>query len=459
MKKLALLVGVMLVLGFAGSALAVEFQVHGDMNNRFMLYTNQAPLYSTSETAKSRNIDKNEISEAWMDIKYRIWFEAASDDGKVKGVYAIELGNIRAGDGSVLGGSTKGGAFSGDGINIETRWAYTDFQIPGVASKARITLGLMPFDVNPYFWSETAMGIRYTGAIVEPVDLTLAWIRGREFFNTSPNDDLFADLESYTARLDVKSVKNVPFGVFAVYQARNPQSSQFQDYVGATDYEVKTLKTVDFSLWTLGTDGKANFGTAFVNWDLMYQTGSLTDNSAVKRDISAYFVHADVGVNIGNTRVTYTGWYASGDDSSTDDKIKNYLATDVDMTASRVLMEGGYNDDNYFTEAPYVLDKGLFLNKLAVDHKATKKLTVGAALLYLQTAEDLTLAGGKTSKNLGTELDAYLSYQLWPSTKLEIGGGYLWADDAMDFFEVASQRNGSSDTDIYRADARIRYSF
>ncbi len=458
MKKLALLVGVMLVLGLAGSALAAEFKVHGDLNNRFMLYTNQAPLYSGSETAKKRNIDKDGVTEAWMDIKYRVWFEAASDDGNVKGVYAIELGAIRAGDGSTLGGSTKGGAFSGDGINIETRWAYTDFQIPGVASKARITLGLMPFKINDYFWNETAMGVRYTGTIAEPVDLTLAWIRGKESFNSSTDDKLFADLDAYTARVDVKSVKDIPFGVFVVYQGRNPQTSQYEGYAASDDYLVKNLKTVNFDLWTLGTDGQAKFGTAFVNWDLMYQTGSLTDNTSSKQDISAYFAHADIGVNIDKTRVTYTVWYASGDDSSTDDKIKNYMATDVDQTASRVLMEGGYNDDNYFTEAPYVLNKGLFLNKLAVDHKASKKLTVGAALLYLQTAENLAL-GGKTSKKIGTELDAYLSYQLWASTKLEVGGGYLWADDAMDYFEVASQRNGSSDTNIYRADARVRYSF
>jgi len=452
MKKLTLLVGVMLVLVFAGSAAAAEFKFHGDLNNRFMLYTDQAPLYSGSEKAKSRNISKDSIDESWGEIKYRIWFEAASDDGNVKGVYAIELGAIR------FGNSDVGGAFSGDGKHVENRWAYTDFQIPGVASKARVTIGLMPFTVNPYFWSETAMGVRYKGAIVEPVDLTLAWVRGKESFNSDKEDKLFSDLDAYVARVDVKAVKNIPFGVFAVYQGRSPQDSDRETYVGTTDYEVKTLKTVDFDLYTLGTDGKAKFGMAFVNWDLMYQGGSLTDNSAKKLDISAWFAHADVGVNIDKMRLTYTVWYASGDDNSSDDKISNYLATDVDMTASRVLMEA-YTDDSYFTEAPYVLDKGLFLNKLALDFKATKKLTVGGALLYLQTAEDLSLGGGKTSKKLGTEIDAYMSYQLWPSTKLEVGVGYLIAGDAMDYFEVASARNGSSDADIVRVDSRVRYSF
>lgn len=475
MKKLTVVVGVVLALGFVGSASATQFQFHGDLNNRFMLYTDQAAVYSGSGpanpgqtggngTAVLRNIDKNGIQEAWGDIKYRLWAEAASDDGKIKGVYAIELGALRFGNGAGIGGSTRagGGSFSGDGINIETRWAYTDFQLPWTERKARVSIGLIPFQVNDYFWKETAMGVQYKGSIVEPVDLTLAWVRGAESFNTSTKDKLFSDLDALTARVDFKVTKDIPVGLFAVYQGRHPTASNRQGYVPSTDYEVKGLKSVDFNLYTLGTDGKmsfpTSFGNAFLNWDLIYQGGALTDNSAKKLDINAYFAHADVGVNIDKTRITYTAWYSSGDSNPGDDKIQNYLATDIDMTASRVLMES-YTDDQYFTESTTILDKGLFLNKLALDHKATKKLTVGAAVLYLQTAKALTLAGGKTSKKLGTEIDAYLSYKLFPNTTLDVGGGYLIAGDAMDYFEVASQRDGKSDTNIVRLDSRIRYTF
>lgn len=458
MKKLALLAGVMLVLGFAGSASAADFKIHGDFNNRFMLYTNQAPLYSGGETALKRNIDKDGIDESWGDIKYRVWFEAASDDGNVKAVYAIELGALRFGkDVSGSTGKSVGGTFSGDGVNIETRWAYTNFQIPGVASKARVSIGLIPFQVNEYFWKETAMGVEYKGT-VGPADLSLAWIRGVEDYNTSKDDKLFADLDALTARVDFKAAKDVPVGLFAVYQGRKPTDSKRQAYTPSTDYQVKTLKNVDFSLYTLGTDGKAKFGNAFVNWDLIYQGGNLTDNSAKKLDISAWFAHADVGVNIDKTRITYTTWYSSGDGNPNDDKIQNYLSTDIDMTASAVFTES-YTDDQYFTESTTILDKGLFLNKIAVDHKATKKLSVGAALLYLQTAKDLTIGGGKTSKKLGTEIDAHLSYQLWPSTRIDIGGGYLISGDAMDYFEVASQRDGKADVNVVRLDSRIRYAF
>ncbi|HBO68920.1 MAG TPA: hypothetical protein DD658_01745, partial [Deltaproteobacteria bacterium] len=225
-----MLLGVLLAIGLAGSASAATFQFHGDLNNRFMAYTNQGRMFGASETVKTAGVvDKDGVDESWGEIKYRLWVEAATDDGKVKGVYAIELGALRFGNGAGIGGSTRtgGGDFSGDGINVETRWAYTDFQLPGVASKARFTIGLFPFSVNSFVWEETAMGVQYNGT-AGPTDLTLAWIRGRENFNNDKDDNLFEDLDALLARVDFKPAEGAKAGVFALYQGRNPGSDENQ---------------------------------------------------------------------------------------------------------------------------------------------------------------------------------------------------------------------------------------
>jgi hypothetical protein len=462
MKKLTLLVGVVLALGFVGSAPAAEFQFHGDLNNRGMGYTDQAGMFSGSETVKKAggSIDEDGIDEAWGEIKYRLWVEAATNDGKVKGVYAIELGAIRFGDGSTLGGSTKGGAFSGDGINIETRWAYTDFQIPGMERKARFTVGLAPFKVNSFVWEETVMGVQFK-ADFGGIDLTLADVRGRESFNNDPDDDTFEDLDAYLARVDLKPVKNVNLGLFALYQRQDPGSDGIVAFTPASQYQVKLLPAVDLSLYTLGIDGSlttpTSFGNVFLNWDLIYQGGSLDDNT-VNRDVSAYLAHLDLGANLGKIRLTYTGWYASGDDDPADGDVENFMSTDVDRFDSIIFFET-YTDDNAFTEAPHILDKGLFFNKLALDYKHSDKLKLGAAVLYLETAEDLTIGGGKKESKLGTEIDAYVSYMLYPNTEIAINAGYLFADDGMDAFEIAAQQDGKSDADVFRSTARVRYSF
>ncbi|HEU5361358.1 MAG TPA: hypothetical protein VFU42_09420 [Candidatus Deferrimicrobiaceae bacterium] len=446
MRKTVWILGVLLSIGLAGSAFAAQFQFHGDLNHRFLVYTDQAGMFKGSETIGSTAVDKDGIDESFGDIKYRLWVEAATDDGKVKGVYAIEIGAIRFGDGSTLGGSTKGGAFSGDGINIETRWAYTDFQLPGVASKARIMIGLMPFSVNNFVWNETAMGVQYKGA-AGPTDLTLAWVRGKEDFNDDTKDDLFEDLDALLARVDFKATETAKVGLFALYQGRNPGTDSNTAFSSSTQYQIKRLGNVDFDIYTLGIDGSATFGNLFLNWDLIYQTGSLDDNTAVSRDISAYLAHADLGVKFGPTKLTYTVWYASGDDTPGDNDIENFMSTDVDFFDSIIFFEGGFTDDNYFTEAPHILDKGLFFNKLALDHQASEKLKVGAALLYLQTAEDL--ANGEDA--LGTEIDAYLSYKLYAGLEFALNLGYLISDDGM--------KNFGSDEDVFRSTARVRYGF
>lgn len=463
MKKLTLLAGVALALGFAGSASAAEFKFHGDLNNRFMVYTDQAGMWSASETVKGTPIDKDGIEESWAEIKYRLWVEAATDDGKVKGVYAIELGALRFGNGAGIGGSTRtgGGNFSGDGINVETRWAYTDFQLPGVASKARFKIGLFPFNVNSFLWQETAMGVQFDGA-AGPMDYTLAWVRGVERFNNDTNDHRFEDLDALLARVDLKPVKNAKIGLFALYQVSKPGSDDVTTALNpALQYQVKLLPAVDLTLYTFGTDGSFTTPTgpvnAFINWDLIYQGGTLGDNT-IRRDVSAYFAHLDIGANFDKIRLTYTGWYASGDDNRTDGDVKNFMSTDVDRADSIIFFET-YTDDNYFTEAPHILDKGLLFNKLALDFKPSNKLSLGGAILYLQTAENLTLGGGKTSKKLGTEIDAYLSYKLYANTEVAINAGYLFADDGMDAFEKTAQKDGKSDTDIFLSTARVRYSF
>jgi hypothetical protein len=359
-----------------------------------------------------------------------------------------------------LGGSTKGGAFSGDGINIETRWAYTDFQIPGMERKARFTVGLAPFKVNSFVWEETVMGVQFK-ADFGGIDLTLADVRGRESFNNDPDDDTFEDLDAYLARVDLKPVKNVNLGLFALYQRQDPGSDGIVAFTPASQYQVKLLPAVDLSLYTLGIDGSlttpTSFGNVFLNWDLIYQGGSLDDNT-VNRDVSAYLAHLDLGANLGKIRLTYTGWYASGDDDPADGDVENFMSTDVDRFDSIIFFET-YTDDNAFTEAPHILDKGLFFNKLALDYKHSDKLKLGAAVLYLETAEDLTIGGGKKESKLGTEIDAYVSYMLYPNTEIAINAGYLFADDGMDAFEIAAQQDGKSDADVFRSTARVRYSF
>jgi len=460
MKKLLVLLIALSFVGLAGSALAAKFEFHGDLNNRFMVYTNQAQWFSTLDGAKEDLTSDDGSDDSWGEIKYRLWAEAATDDDRIKGVYAIEIGAVRFGrSGS---GKSQGGGFSGDGVNIETRWAYTDFAIPH--TQGRVKIGLLPVGVNGYFWNETAMGVFYKQG-----GLNLGWARGSENVTTDEQDWGDGDLDALIARYDHK-MDNLKLGFFGTYLTQSADNDTAGNLDSILDYEIKKFPTEDFDMIALGIDGgisiPTGFGNAFVDWDAIYENGSL-DNVSIDGgptedyDISAYLLHVDAGVNIGRVRLSLTSYYASGDDDDADSDLEGFLAVDVDRFESIIFQEGGYTDDSYFTERPYIGNKGLFLNKLSLDYKATEKMTVGAAILYLLTAEDLEYvddnANAQAEDSLGTELDAYVSYQLFENCEVALNMGYLFADDAMDFFEV--ERDGSADNDIFRSTARVRYKF
>lgn len=469
MKKVLMGCAAILLVGFVGTAMAAKFEFHGDLNNRFMVYTDQATWFQSDSKGTT---SKEKSEDTWGEIKYRLWVNAATDDDMIKGVYAIEIGAVRFGrSGS---GKSQGGAFSGDGVNIETRWAYTDFALP--ATDGRMKVGLMPVSVNNFFWNETAMGVFYNQG-----GLALGWARGSEALTTAGQDWGEGDLDALIARYTFKN-DGLNVGLLGTYMGQT-SSDDFADYSSfdpIADYQIKSLPKTDFYLTALGVDGgmtiPTGFGEAFINWDAIYQFGKFNDVSFdVERDedgnvisapkddydLKAYLIHLDAGVAMGQTRLTYTFWYASGDDNETDTDLDGYISVDLDRFDSIIFMEGGYTDDNYFTERPHIGDKGMVLNKLAVDYKATEKTKVGAAALYLMTAEDLVYVddGGvaRADDKLGFELDAYVSHQLFPSCEVALNAGYLWADDAMDFFEV--ERDGKADNDIFRSTARIRYKF
>jgi len=462
MKRFSYCVAFFIMLGLTLPAAAAEFEFHGDMNNRFLLYTNHQDWLNPEQDGV---INDEEVNETYGELKYRFWFEAATNDGDVRGVYAIEIGGIRFGE------DEQGGAFSGDDNNVETRWAYLDMQTPGVQSKSRWLMGLQPVSVNDFLWKETAAGVIYNGAPDDMLSYQVAWIRGFDDLQEDIVDNI-KDQDNFLVRVNFMPRADTTVGVFGLLQ-----TGDFGDgTITPRKYEVKQFADqVDMSIWTLGIDGGTKFGDIFLNWDLMYQGGDFDnvefdDNefSGVTTtddfDLSAYFLGLEGGINIGKNKFTGTFWYASGDDDAGDSDFDGFLSTDLDRADNIGIFEGLYVDDQtYFTERPYILDKGFIMLKGAVDHQYTEKLSFGGALMYMMTAEDIeyTDFGGtdRSESDIGFEVDVYAKYMLYSNVEFAINFGYLFGGDALDAFEVGDLQDGSSDEDIFGSSMRIRYKF
>lgn len=472
MKKYVLVsMALTLVFGLCGSAAAIDLEFYGDLNHRFQ-YTNRADFFTGDSKSNRPEINGGDVDENFGELKYRLWVEGASNDGDVKGVVATEIGGLRFGENDKAD-------FSGDDVQFEVRWAYADVQLPWVDRTARFTVGLQPFAVNRYFWQETAAGVGFNSTIGDNMDYLLAWMRGAEYnkttANSNDNDDR-TDLDSFLLRLNMKP-SSLKAGFFVMYQGYDSDNNVAT--LDSRDWEVKLFKTgndpqIGFNLWSLGVDGSLDINPFFINWDLIYQTGDFDDVTFTEFgsgttvtgnfDMNAYFIHFDVGAKLNNLKLTYTFWYASGDDDPNDLDFNAYIATDVDMEDSIALFEGNYADDDYFTERPYIADKGFIMNRLGLEYLATQKFTLGGALLYMFTAEDFEYIaaanGANVSENeLGWEIDAYIKYMLYPNVEVAFNTGYLFAGNALDVYEVDAIQNGSSDEDIFVASARLRYKF
>lgn len=437
---------------------AVDLVLHGDFNNEFRLYSNQADFFRgdfAHKIARTAAIAPQTSNDSFATIKYRLWTEAASDSGAVKGVFAIEIGGIHYGQNTDSKGNDKGGDFSGDGVNIETRWAYTDFAVAG----GRLKVGLQPFNVNRFLWNETATGIDYRSEVGGGA-LQLAWMRGYEVIE-SDGDNAFKDLDAFLLRYTLKATPRSKAGFFVLWQTSDAKTLSDGASAPLSNY-LKNLVETDLDLYTLGAAGTLNGDAGFLNWDVMVQRGEFAE----EYDFGGYFVHLDIGANLAKGKLTYTFWYASGDKNSGDGDLDAFIATDCDTNAdtSSIVLFEGYASDDYFSAVPYVQDKGLILNRLGYDYRVSDKLRVAVAALYLMSAEELgndSTGDGRVdqfgSDKIGIELDGCVSYKLLQNLELAIQFGYLLADDAMDYYE--QQQDGQADEDLYVINSKIRYTF
>jgi hypothetical protein len=448
-------------LALALPAMAADVKIKGDFNNRFMVYTDHNDwLDGEKGVLRDGNSD-----ETWGEAKYRMWFDATTNDGKVKGIWAFEIGALEYGKGKAADGegASTGGGYSGDTINVETRWLYTDFQLPWVCNKFRVRMGLQPLKVNSFYWAETIMGVKLYGTI-NSVDWEAAWLRPVRD-ETKDDDDDVEDMDAFYGRVNFKPADGLKMGVFAVYHTGDADASGPAEYgtLTAAKYEIKNLgNNFDTQIFTIGTDGSFGKDSFFGKWDFIYETGSIDDAILATApgendfDLDAYLLHVDLGFKMDAWKFTYTFWYASGDDDADDGDLEGFMAVDIDRMDNICIFEGGFTDDDYFTEKDYILDKGFIMNKVAADYKASKKLTMGAAVMYMMTAEDIEY-GTESDDTIGIEVDAYLKYKIYDNLEFAINAGYLFADDAMDYFE--EDKDGSSDEDIFISTARVRYKF
>jgi len=427
---------------------------------------------------------------SYMESRARLKFDAIMGPN-LMGTIWLEIDSLRWGEvtsgyaGSINDQRQNAGQWGADRGAVEVKNLNITFGVPGIPIPVQVQAGILPLAYRPHILAYVdATGIE--GKIkLDPVNIKLSWFKGLE------NQDYSADdVDFYGADISVKAGP-VTIGGFGLHMNANtypfPNATIYTLTAAGALTAATTTPVVNSqaSMTWLGLYADGKLGPVNVNFDLLFNTGKVTDN----RDVAAAALTSDVD---------YLGWatmlqidypwekfnlglialYASGADAH-ETAVTGMPNTNPPGAAATVFSdkvgaymvvpgaEVGVNDMSmvfYGTGAAGVTRGagsgylglargqigGTWAAKLYGSYKATPWYKIILQGLYIGdttkngntvgTARSAPYGAGdlRDDKTIGWELDIINEISIYKNLKFFLAGGYLWAGDAMDQFVNAA---------------------
>lgn len=415
-KYLAIIAGLLFVLGFAASAFAIHAEIPAETQAVIAKGTTQITIGGAIRfrgDLKEVDFDDQTSPAASYDGRIRLHLNAKISD-KVQGFIQIESGQQGSefkdtwtwGQSSkATGVYTEGNAKRGD-LQILQAWINYN---PGPVG---IKVGHMPLKLGPgIFFNHTKFGddaIVVYGNPTKQLHLAALTAKFRE-----SSSGLSDDANGYVALF--------------VYSGDTFNLSGDVTYVD----DQASGATGEIHAWNFGLRGDTKVAGLTLRGDVELQTGKLYVDTTSELDIKGYAFMLGIDYKMGSTKLTLEGGIGSGDDDATDDDFDMFITSlgahlnaplytfiyDYSATGA----SGGKNAG--ITNTTYL--------KLAASTKATKKLGIKGQLVWLKATEDVDLNGGNNPDDeLGWEIDGKVTYKLAKNLKYWVEGGYLFVGDA-----------------------------
>ena len=191
-----------------------------------------------------------------------------------------------------------------------------------------------------------------------------------------------------------------------------------------------TITEQDSDVYWVGVDADMKFD-AFSGWATGIYNGGSIDNgpNTPDTDISAFLLAAGADAGL----VHGQAFYASGDDDANDNDLESFVQVGGN----------GYGASYYWSE---ILGLGIFDNNVdgmigdkisniwavnaGVTFKPMDKLSLNFDAWYVQLAEERLAYNNRMEDELGTELDAKVTYALMDDLSADVVFAYLIAGDA-----------------------------
>jgi hypothetical protein len=465
-KYLALVLGVIFMLGFAASAFAIHAEIPAETQAAVAKGSTQITLggeirfrgeykFATDLNSNSTPNANSDQAANDSDSKYdgRVRIRIQADVSKnTQGVIHLESGSLNTdtytwGSGLAGTGNQNAGVYPvGNGkkgsLDILEAWILHKFDI-GVP--AGIKIGHMPLALgNGIFFNHTKFGDDAIVFFMDPTkELHVGLLTIKIYEGTGNVTD---DADAYVALF---AYKGKGFNVSGDVTLVDDKANHITSYGLADGGTTMSSRDKGTHLINYGLRADVTVGNLGLNADVEMQSGKSdydSNRNPVVDDIAmkgkAYVIGASYKVNPATLSLAYG--QGSGDSDSTDTK------NGVFVTALSDTNNMTYVYDYRVVGATGSLNRGIANTtyvKAGVKADLTKSLNADVNYYVLratknQSSSAMNVGAAGTahlSKKIGSELDATVKYQLDKNLVYFVEGGYLWTGTFYDSTTVAAR--------------------
>ncbi|MEZ6852466.1 outer membrane homotrimeric porin [Halodesulfovibrio aestuarii] len=433
MKRIIILMlACAMVFSAVASSSATEFKVSGTLDMAFEFLDNPDPI----------SADNGDYFQALQRLRTKIDIIA---NESLKGVYYLEVGSIYwgQGGGSSAGpltgrtGPGSGGALGTDGVNVETKRMYIDYQMPNTALSIRMGLqGLaLPSlaNNNPVLDDDVAAVVA-NYAFTDQYNVVAAWARAADTSNLGNTSNDKYDVFALIAGLNFEPVTIVPYAAYATI-GRNAD-------IHSTD-GTNLLGTKDRDVWYVGLSAKSNYWENLnlamdFMWGRSDDAGISAANAAANpevasiREQSGFYVLLHGDYKMESFTPTLDLWYSSGDEdglNSDGNLLPEISAGGLALT--NLGTDGGFYDttDNAFTTSG-IGTMGVVLGITEVTF--IENVTHDFKVAWMQGTSDYSSTGAvdqfPTDEDRAWEFNFDTNWQMYENLAAILEIGYLNPD-------------------------------
>ena len=431
-------------------------------------------FHGVAGTSGASSLAKDPPTAAFVEQRARVKFDFGTEN--VKAVWFLES-DMNFGDSASIVNRNQGGALSGDSIQIETKNLYLWFKVPDTSLD--FTVGLQN-QSDPYagvfYGGADLAGIFMTGKF-EPVMFKLGWAKLYE--NQVHKTD---DATLYVAEVNLLPAKAVSLGLNFMYLTDDTGAASGINLKLNPGNDVapgptSALANYKVDLYTPGVNATFKAGPATLSGFAFYQFGTAESMlpGGTDIDVKAYGGDLRADLKVGPANVFFEGLYLSGDDkddeynapvtlgdyqgtntgsggnsSYTRTRMQIMLASWDTINTAQCLVgcSGGVYGDSLGLQG-----RGLWHVAAGANIDVTPKIKVEANVGYAAAVKLQTGESAFRDKDIGTEVNAGVNYNIAKGLDFGLYGAYVFLGD----FNMVSTT--SDPEDLWSGYARLNYAF